>query len=199
MSRENCILILEEDSSFLRNVADQLSLRGYSVLIAGNGEDATRIAARYKPLKCVLGLKEGRENRLEILSVLLSIVSCMRIVVATEYGSVATAVAAMKHGAKDYLAKPFQFDILLAALRGEPHSCSNRASDFRPMDGHLELRRVEWEYIQRVLLECDGNITEAARRLNVHRRTLQRKLDKHPVPEVKRAVHWSSGAIQCHK
>jgi len=189
MNNENVLLVLEEDSSFLRSVAEQLKLHGYNVLPASRGDEATSLAARYKPLQCVLGLITRSEQRLQLLSSLHAIASRMRIVVVTEYGSVATAVAAMKRGAKDYLAKPFKVEELVAALRGNSRACDERASDKYPIGRHLELRRVEWEYIQRVLMDCDGNITETARRLNVHRRTLQRKLNKRPVPEISFTVN----------
>jgi two-component system response regulator RegA len=189
MNSENYVLVLEEDSSFFRHVAEQLKLRGYNILVARSGDDAVSLAARYKPIQCVLGLIARGEHRLELVSALRAIVSRMHIVVATEYGSVATAVAAMKRGAKDYLAKPFKIEDLVAALRVGSPTFDGEASEKCPAANHLELRRVEWEYIQRVLLDCDGNITETARHLKVHRSTLQRKLSKHPVPEVSHPIH----------
>jgi two-component system, response regulator RegA len=189
MNSENYVLVLEEDSGFLRHVAEQLKLRGYQVLLAGNGDEARSMAARYKPLQCVFGLIMRGERRLQLLASLRSTVASMRIVVVTEYGSVATAVAAMKNGAKDYLAKPFKVDDLVTALHGNSGSSDDEASVQCPGRNHTELRRVEWEYIQRVLLDCNGNVTQTAKRLNVHRRTLQRKLSKHPVPEIAHSVH----------
>jgi len=189
MNSENYVLVLEEDSSFFRHISEQLKLHGYYVIIARSAADATSMAARYRPLQCVLGLIARGEHRLELVSALRAIVSRMRIVVATEYGSVATAVAAMKRGAKDYLTKPFKIEDVVAALRRGPQDGNEKASGKCPVANHLDLRRVEWEYIQRVLVDCDGNITETARHLNLHRSTLQRKLSKHPVPEVSHPIH----------
>jgi len=187
--QENCVLVVQEDSQLLRNVAAQLQLHGYRILLAANSEEATAAAIRYKPLHCVLGLTTRGENRLQLLAALRSIVPQIQVVVATEYGSVATAVAAMKCGAKDYLAKPFKVDDLVSALRGESVASAAKRSAPCTAEAHLALRRVEWEYIQRVLMDCDGNISETAKRLHVHRRTLQRKLSKHPVPEIAYSLH----------
>lgn len=187
--QENYVLVVEEDTPLLRNVAEQLGRHGYQILLAANGEEATATAIRCKPRYCVLGLTTRGENRLQLISALRSIAPQIQVVVATEYGSVATAVAAMKCGAKDYLAKPFKVGDLVSALRGESVATSAKLSAACTSEAHLALRRVEWEYIQRVLMDCEGNISETAKRLNVHRRTLQRKLSKHPVPEVAYSLH----------
>jgi two-component system response regulator RegA len=105
----------------------------------------------------------------------------MRIVLATGYASIASAVEAIKRGAHDYLPKPLEADAVARALledRAEPAPATDP-----PADVPLPLRRLEWEHIQRVLAECDGNVSAAARRLGMHRRTLQRKLAKRPVAE----------------
>ena len=103
----------------------------------------------------------------------------LRILLLTGYASIATAVEAIKRGAHDYLAKPVDADQVAQALRG----VSLRDPDTSIPAQAPQLKRLEWEHIQRVLAECAGNISEAARRLGLHRRTLQRKLAKHPVRE----------------
>jgi two-component system, response regulator RegA len=184
---EGHVFLLDEDSSSSRRIAEGLHCHGYEVLIAGNGEMATALAARFRPILCVLQLIQGRDNRLGLISGLRSIVPDMQIVVVTSYGSVATAVSSMKRGAKDYLVAPFKFEDLLEALRSDPRACDEEV--VRSTEAPLALRRAEWEYIQRVLNECAGNISETARRLSMHRRTLQRKLNKRPVPERGYAAH----------
>jgi two-component system response regulator RegA len=107
----------------------------------------------------------------------------MRILLLTGYASIATAVEAIKRGAHDYLSKPVDADAVVRALLDgdNPHHGDDDVVD--APEAPLALRRLEWEHIQRVLTECDGNISETARRLGMHRRTLQRKLSKHPVRE----------------
>lgn len=174
------VLPSEEDSSFSRLLVERLPSHEFEVLVATNGEEAVALAIRFKPSHCILDLPLCKDNRLHLIPALLSIVPHMQIVVVTSYGSVATAVASMKRGAKDYLMKPLRFPDLLEALQGNglPQEEAIESHEAPPA-----LRRVEWEYIQRILNECDGNISETARRLCMHRRTLQRKLNKRPVPE----------------
>ncbi|MGB1702885.1 MAG: response regulator transcription factor, partial [Cycloclasticus sp.] len=99
-----------------------------------------------------------------------------KVVMLTGYASIATAVEAVKLGAIQYITKPANADEILAAFEEKQAD-----SDVMPSDKPLSVKRMEWEHMQKVLLECDGNISEAARRLNMHRRTLQRKLAKRPV------------------
>jgi two-component system, response regulator RegA len=177
------ILLLEEDSKLSRDVTEGLAAQGYGVLVAASRDDMMSLAVRWRPIYCVLGLALRGENRLQLISSLHSIVPNMQIVVVTAYGSVATAVAAMKCGAKDYLVKPFRISDVMAALRLNDAASGDATNATGAIEGPLALRRIEWEYIQRVLTECDGNISKTAKCLNVHRRTLQRKLSKYPVPE----------------
>jgi len=131
----------------------------------------------------VLDLKLGEENGLRLIPELHELVPDMRILLLTGYASIATAVEAIKRGAHDYLAKPVDADaVVRALLEGESAQPSEDDVIDAP-EAPLALRRLEWEHIQRVLTECDGNISETARRLGMHRRTLQRKLSKHPVRE----------------
>jgi two-component system response regulator RegA len=128
----------------------------------------------------VLDLKLGEESGLALIPELLEIRPELRILLLTGYASIATAVEAIKRGAWDYLAKPVDADQVVQALRGGGHADEEAAA---PVFAAPPLKRLEWEHIQRVLAECDGNISEAARRLGLHRRTLQRKLSKRPVRE----------------
>ncbi len=130
----------------------------------------------------MLDLKLGEDNGLRLIPELHSLVPDLRVLLLTGYASIATAVEAIKRGAHDYLAKPVDADaVVRALLDGDNDSDDNDPPD--APEQPLALRRLEWEHIQRVLTECDGNISETARRLGMHRRTLQRKLSKHPVRE----------------
>ena len=134
----------------------------------------------------VLDLKLGADNGLALIPELKALRPGLRILLLTGYASIATAVEAIKRGADDYLAKPVDADAivnaLLAAQSPEKHhggATGDKALPHAPPP----LKRLEWEHIHRVLAECEGNISETARRLGLHRRTLQRKLAKHPVRE----------------
>jgi two-component system response regulator RegA len=130
----------------------------------------------------VLDLKLGDENGLRLIPELQALVPEIRVLLLTGYASIATAVEAIKRGAHDYLSKPVDADaVVRALLDGDTNAGDDELID--APEAPLALRRLEWEHIQRVLTECDGNISETARRLGMHRRTLQRKLSKHPVRE----------------
>jgi two-component system response regulator RegA len=132
----------------------------------------------------VLDLKLGEENGLRLIPELRELVPDLRILLLTGYASIATAVEAIKRGAHDYLAKPVDADaVVRALLEGSDTAPQGEDEVIDAPEAPLALRRLEWEHIQRVLTECDGNISETARRLGMHRRTLQRKLSKHPVRE----------------
>ena len=119
---------------------------------------------------------------LRLIPELQALVPEIRVLLLTGYASIATAVEAIKRGAHDYLAKPVDADAVVRALLDGDTTASEDDVIDAP-EAPLALRRLEWEHIQRVLTECDGNISETARRLGMHRRTLQRKLSKHPVRE----------------
>ena len=177
------LLLVDDDATFLRVLARALGSRGFEVITAGNFDDARALTRRHRPRYCVLDLKLGEENGLRLIPELHTLVPDLRVLLLTGYASIATAVEAIKRGAHDYLAKPVDADAVVRALLDGDN---NAADDSEPPDAPeqpLALRRLEWEHIQRVLTECDGNISETARRLGMHRRTLQRKLSKHPVRE----------------
>jgi len=173
------VLLIDDDDIFVRVLARALAARGFDVRTAGNRADALVAAREQQPDHAVLDLKLGDENGLALIPELLEIQPDLRILLLTGYASIATAVEAIKRGATDYLAKPVDADQVVQALRGGGDGIEATSTPFAAPP----LKRLEWEHIQRVLAECDGNISEAARRLGLHRRTLQRKLAKRPVRE----------------
>ena len=178
------LLVIDDDATFGRVLARALSSRGFEVINAGNADEARALTRRHQPRYCVLDLKLGEENGLRLIPDLHRLVPDMRILLLTGYASIATAVEAIKRGAHDYLAKPVDADAVVRALMDGGDSPQVDDDDvLEAPEAPLALRRLEWEHIHRVLTECDGNISETARRLGMHRRTLQRKLSKHPVRE----------------
>jgi two-component system, response regulator RegA len=178
------LLIVDDDATFVRVLSRALTSRGFEVLTASQADEARALTRRHQPRHCVLDLKLGEENGLRLIPELHELVPDMRILLLTGYASIATAVEAIKRGAHDYLAKPVDADaVVRALLDGGDNSHHGDDDIVDAPEAPLALRRLEWEHIQRVLTECDGNISETARRLGMHRRTLQRKLSKHPVRE----------------
>jgi two-component system response regulator RegA len=179
------LLIIDDDITFARVLSRAMVSRGFEVITAANADDARALARRHHPRYCVLDLKLGEENGLRLIPELQALVPDLRILLLTGYASIATAVEAIKRGAHDYLAKPVDADaVVRALLDGDSGPAPGEFDDVLDApDAPLPLRRLEWEHIQRVLTECEGNISETARRLGMHRRTLQRKLSKHPVRE----------------
>ncbi|WP_266158346.1 response regulator transcription factor [Dyella silvatica] len=176
------LLIVDDDATFARVLARAMSSRGFEVITASNADEARALTRRHHPRYCVLDLKLGDENGLRLIPELKTLVPDIRVLLLTGYASIATAVEAIKRGAHDYLAKPVDADAVVRALLDGDSSAGEDDVVDAP-EAPLALRRLEWEHIQRVLTECDGNISETARRLGMHRRTLQRKLSKHPVRE----------------
>jgi len=176
------LLLVDDDVTFVRVLARALGSRGFEVITATSFDEARALARRHHPRYCVLDLKLGEDNGLRLIPELHTLVPDIRVLLLTGYASIATAVEAIKRGAHDYLAKPVDADaVVRALLDGDNESDDSDLPD--APEQPLALRRLEWEHIQRVLTECDGNISETARRLGMHRRTLQRKLSKHPVRE----------------
>jgi two-component system response regulator RegA len=178
------VLLIDDDAVFTAVLARALAARGFDVRTAADGAGALAMVREQAPEFAVLDLKLGAENGLALIPQLLEVQPRLRILLLTGYASIATAVEAIKRGAHDYLAKPVDADQVAQALLG------GEADDAGEEDEALDvatppLRRLEWDHIQRVLVECEGNISEAARRLGLHRRTLQRKLAKRPVREAR--------------
>jgi two-component system response regulator RegA len=176
------LLLVDDDATFMRGLARALSSRGFNVSTARRLAEARTLTRQQRPRYCVLDLKLGEENGLRLIPELHTLVPDLRVLLLTGYASIATAVEAIKRGAHDYLAKPVDADAVVRALLDGDAEGDDAEPPEAP-EQPLALRRLEWEHIQRVLTECDGNISETARRLGMHRRTLQRKLSKHPVRE----------------
>ncbi len=172
------LLLVDDDEAFRRVLARAMSKRGYAVTTAGSVDEAIVAAQSQAPEYAVVDLKMPGESGLVLIEKLIELDPNTRIVMLTGYASIATAIEAIKLGATHYLAKPVDADEVVAALhKVEGDSSLNVA------DSPLSVDRLEWEHIQRVLAEHDGNISATARALKMHRRTLQRKLGKKPVRE----------------
>jgi two-component system response regulator RegA len=169
------LLVVDDDDVFRDRVARAFQDRGYDVRAAPSAEAAVALAKADSPELAVVDLRMPGESGLWLVEELLRVDAATRIVILTGFGSVATAVEAIKRGAHHYLQKPTTVDEIEAALSGAPP-----VPPSAPLADLPSLARNEWEYIQRVLHESDGNVSEAARRLGLHRRSLQRKLQKHP-------------------
>lgn len=186
MSNKPNILLVDDDERFRARLSRALRERGLEVIEAANGAEAITQAQAESPEWAVADLRMPGMGGLELVSALLEIDANTRVVVLTGYGSVATAVEALRAGAFHYLQKPITVGELLAVLEGAPASTSgNNPSESisTEAEGFPSLARAEWEYIHRVLQDCDNNLSEAARRLRMHRRSLQRKLQKYPPPQ----------------
>ena len=170
------LLIVDDDEVFCEVLSDALSDRGYKVATASTIQDGLEQAAQLEPEYAVIDLRLGHESGLVLAEQLHKLDENTRIVILTGYASVATAVEAIKLGAVHYLTKPADADEILAALHKEEGDASVPLSA-----SPLTVKRLEWEHLQKVLGECGGNISAAARTLRMHRRTLQRKLAKRPV------------------
>jgi two-component system, response regulator RegA len=171
-------LLLVEDHALLRErLARAFRARGYDVRTAANGLEAVTLARAEPPDLAVVDLKMPGMSGLECVRELAAIDPSTRILVLTGYGSIATAVEAIRLGAVNYVQKPADADDLIAAFdrAGAPPLAPTEVEYTAP-----SLARAEWEHINRVLADCGGNISEAARRLGLQRRSLQRKLAKFP-------------------
>jgi two-component system, response regulator RegA len=169
------VLLVDDDVTFAATLARGLERRGWVVTVAHDAESALAGARAAEPAVAVVDLRIGRDDGLALVPALRVLIPAMRIVVLTGFASIATAVRAIKLGADDYLAKPVTASTLAEALRR-----GDRPPAEAPAPAPMSPRRLEWEHIQRVLGEHAGNISATARTLNMHRRTLQRKLAKRP-------------------
>jgi len=168
------ILVVDDHEPLRERLARALRDRGHDTLTAADSACALAALAE-GPTHAVIDLRIGAEDGLVLLERLRRAAPELQAVILTGYGSIATAVDAVKLGAVNYLQKPADADMVLAAFDHEPAHAQPVPSYAAP-----SLARSEWEHIQRVLTDCGGNISEAARRLGLHRRTLQRKLQKYP-------------------
>lgn len=171
-------LVVEDDVRFRSRLARALRERGLEVTEAGTLAEARIEVERQAPSRVLLDLRLGETWSLDFIGELQERVPDVTVVVLTGYGSIATALEAVKRGARHYLIKPVDMDQILSALAEGTAVAAPAPDDARPMS----LARLEWEHINRVLTECGGNVSEAARVLGLHRRSLQRKLAKFPMP-----------------
>jgi two-component system response regulator RegA len=174
------ILIVDDDAVLRGRLAVAFRARGYETHVAADYDEAVRVAERESPEYALVDLRLPGRSGIEIVRALKAIDAETRVVVLTGYGSIATAMDAVRLGAANYISKPADVDdILTAFVRGDaPPAVGPDATFTSP-----SLARAEWEHINRVLSDCDGNVSEAARRLKIHRRSLQRKLHKFPPAE----------------
>jgi two-component system response regulator RegA len=177
LARESrTLLIVDDDERFRERLIRAFRERGFEVRGAANHEDALLSARAESPELALVDLRLPGRSGLELVRDLKGLDATTNVVVLTGYGSIATALESVRAGATTYLTKPVDADQIVAAFDG-PDVRSG------PPQGVPSLARVEWEHIQRVLADCDGNLSQAARLLGLHRRSLQRKLSKYPVPE----------------
>lgn len=169
---DRSLLIIDDDRPFRQRLARAMEKRGFDVEMAESVEEGMALVREIRPAFAVVDLRLEDGNGLDIVSVLHEVRADARVVMLTGYGNIATAVAAVKAGAIDYLAKPADADDVAKALLvidGERPA---------PPENPMSADRVRWEHIQRVYELCGRNVSETARRLNMHRRTLQRILAK---------------------
>lgn len=170
------LLIVEDDVLLRERLVRAFQVRGFDVRQAGDVPEAEAAAAAEAPEFVVLDLRMPGGHGLDLIPTFLAADPATKIVVLTGYGSVATAIESVRRGAVHYLTKPADADEILAAFSRHARSPDATAVPLQPMS----LDRVEWEHISRVLVDCDNNISEAARVLGIHRRSLQRKLSRYP-------------------
>jgi len=172
------LLLVDDDEVFCNVLKAALQKRNFEVLIANDVNTGIELAELNLPEYAVIDLRIGHESGLELVKKLISLDDNTRIVMLTGFASIVTAVESIKLGAVHYLTKPANADEIVAALNKNEGDSSVGISE-----SPLSIKRLEWEHLQKVLMQHDGNISAAARALNMHRRTLQRKLDKKPVRE----------------
>jgi two-component system response regulator RegA len=169
---DRTLLIVEDDKSFLQRLARAMESRGFTVTTAESVAEGLMRLETASPGFAVVDMRLADGNGLEVISALKRRRPDARAIILTGYGNIATAVNAVKMGAVDYLAKPVDADDVVAALLA--HEGAAAAPPEHPMSAD----RVRWEHIQRIYELCSRNVSETARRLNMHRRTLQRILAK---------------------
>ncbi|WP_193177999.1 ActR/PrrA/RegA family redox response regulator transcription factor [Oricola nitratireducens] len=169
---DKSLLIVDDDRLFLQRLARAMESRGFAVATAETIADGLAEVKKAPPAYAVVDMRLGDGNGLDVIEAIRVRRPDARAIVLTGYGNIATAVTAVKLGAVDYLAKPADADEIYAALTTMP------GEKTPPPENPMSADRVRWEHIQRVFEMCDRNVSETARRLNMHRRTLQRILAK---------------------
>jgi two-component system response regulator RegA len=170
---ERTLLIVDDDAPLCQRLARAMERRGFAVSTADSVAEGVAAATAHPPAFAVVDLRLGDGSGLDVVAALRGARPGARIVVLTGYGNIATAVAAVKAGALDYLPKPADADAVERAL------LAREGATPEPPEDPMSADRVRWEHIQRIFELCDRNVSETARRLKMHRRTLQRILSKH--------------------
>lgn len=167
------LLLVDDDRPFLIRLARAMESRGFSIQTADTVAEALSTVNQDPPSYAVVDMRLGDGNGLDVIEAIRNANPDARTIMLTGYGNITTAVSAVKLGAVDYLAKPADADDIFAALTSD-----GQAAHVEPPENPMSADRVRWEHIQRVYELCDRNVSETARRLNMHRRTLQRILAK---------------------
>jgi two-component system, response regulator RegA len=186
------LLIIEDDQGLAAILSRRMARHGFECQLSHDASDALLTARHFQPSHILLDMKLAKDNGLNLIVPLRNLLPKTMMVLLTGYASIATAVEAMRLGANNYLAKPVDTHTLLAALdvnkdakQGEIKHGETKSADYSARDELDDLplnpKRLEWEHIQQVLSANQGNVSETARQLGMHRRTLQRKLLKKPV------------------
>ncbi len=173
VSGDRRVLIVDDDAPLRNRLARAMEQRGFATVVAASVAEGVELGSDNPPAYAVVDLRLEDGNGMEIVQALRAARSDIRIVILTGYGNIATAVRAIKAGAVDYLTKPVDADAVAAALLETERPLPP------PPEEPMSADRVRWEHIQRVFEQCDRNVSETARRLKMHRRTLQRILNKH--------------------
>jgi two-component system, response regulator RegA len=177
-SDQPVLLLVDDDKTFCKVLKAALERRDFQVFTAHDLDKGLLLAEQYLPEYAVIDLRIGHESGLELIKKLISLDANTACVMLTGFASIATAVEAIKLGAIHYLTKPTNADEIVKAL-----SKNEGNTEVSINKNPLSAKRMEWEHLQKILLQHDGNVSAAARALNMHRRTLQRKLEKRPVKE----------------
>lgn len=175
------LLIIEDDVNLATTLARRFTKQGFTCELAHNSEHALQKIATFEASHFLVDLKLGDDNGLALIKPIRAQFPTARIVLLTGFASIASAVEAIRLGANDYLPKPVDFNALIRTILGNTET-SQSLDDTKP-NQIMSPERLEWEHIQHVLHSNNGNISETARQLNMHRRTLQRKLQKKPVQQ----------------
>ena len=169
---DKSLLIVDDDNPFRERLARAMEKKGFTVSQAESVKNGVALVKQKKPAFAVVDLRLGDGNGLQVVKEIQTLNSESRVIMLTGYGNIPTAVAAIKEGAIDYLAKPADADDIERALLADPNKKA------APPENPMSADRVKWEHIHRVFELCNRNVSETARRLKMHRRTLQRILSK---------------------
>ena len=175
ISLKGQLLIVDDDKVLADRMAKAMERRGYDTKVSYSVTDALEVVKSDKPDYALVDLRLADGSGLDVVQTIKKEIPDCRIVMMTAYGNIATAVAAVKAGAVDYLTKPADADAVEIALQGKSDDTALPPAPVKPMSAE----RVRWEHIQRIYEQCDRNVSETARRLSMHRRTLQRILAKY--------------------